>query len=163
VSLVRAGISLLLAVFVVACDSGNDNGLPETTNTASPSENDATIVPVTAAGKPATVPEDATAVTETQALGQISRSGGTPEGVQTRQIEELTCDGDVMTMQTDQETIYSAIPCDSVPQGGQLEPFLEKDAAIELEVGADRSRILIETIDGSQAEFTVGGIWVEQG
>jgi hypothetical protein len=162
VSLVRAAIPLLLAVFVVACDGG-DNGSPETTNTVSPSENDATIVPVTDASRPAAVPEDATAVTETQALGQISRSGGTPEGVQTRQIEDLACDGDVMTIQTDQETIYAAIPCDSVPQGGQVEPFLETDAAIELEVGADRSRILIETIEGSQAEFTVGGIWVEQG
>jgi hypothetical protein len=65
-----------------------------------------------------------------------------------------------MTISTDEETVYSAISCDNVPQGEQVEPFLT-DAAIEFEVSDERSRVLIETIDGHVAEFTVAGIWVE--
>jgi hypothetical protein len=160
VNLVRTGLLLLLALSVlVACDDNDQTGPQATT---SPSENDATVVPVTPVDKPAGVPSEAAPVTESEALGQITRGvGGTPEGVSTRQIEDITCTDDVMLIVTDEEVIYAAIECDRVPQGEQVAPYLESEAAIEFEISEERSRVLIETTSGNQAEFTVAGIWVD--
>lgn len=148
---------LALVLLLSACDESETSpGAP------SPSENDATVVPVTPVEKPDGVPEAARPVTETEVLGQVVREPDTtPEGVRTRRIEELVCAERVMTLRTDEETIYAAIDCEGVPMGDQLELFLEQEAAIQLEVSEDRSRVLIETLNGSQAEFTVAGIWVD--
>jgi hypothetical protein len=148
---------IALVLLLCACDDSES-----TPSTPSPSENDATVVPVTPVEKPDDVPESARPVTENEVLGQVIREPDTtPDGVRTRRIEELVCAERIMTLRTDEETIYAAIACDGVPQGDQLELFLLQEAGIQLEVSDERSRILIETINGSQAEFTVAGIWVE--
>jgi hypothetical protein len=153
-------LCLVLTAFALltgACSESDTTPTPP-----SPSDNDATVVPVTPAEKPVAVPDAAEAVTESEVLGQITReAGGTPEGIRTREIEGLSCDDDVMTLATEQETIYAVIQCDGVPVGDQLDLFLGQEAAIELEAGATRFRVLIETIEGSQAEFTVAAIRVE--
>ena len=154
IALVAAASLVLLS----ACDGSGDDPSP----LRSPSQNDATIVPVTPAAKPDTVPEAAFAIETTTTLGRIiRRAGQDPQAVMTRSLLSATCNADVLVIATSQETIHAALLCDRfwTPEVSVI--FIGEEVALILEVAEVRYRVLIETLDGAQAEFTVAGIWVE--
>jgi len=100
-------------------------------------------------------------VTQTAALGRLTRvAGGTPQPVNLRRLVDASCRDALMTIRTSLETIYAALPCDRFLDDNAKQQFLGKDAAITLEVTRERYRVLIETLNGAQAEFTVDGIWL---
>ncbi|MGH7489754.1 MAG: hypothetical protein ACREMY_29745, partial [bacterium] len=107
---------------------------------------------------PASLPPDARVVSQTTTLGRLTRlAGGTPQPVDLRSLVAASCQNDLMTIQTSRERIYAALPCDRFLDDQAKQQFLGQDAAITLEVSADRYRVLIETMPGAQAEFTVDG------
>ena len=79
----------------------------------------------------------------------------------TRSLLSATCNADVLVIATTQETIHAALLCDRfwTPEVSLI--FIGEEVALILEVAEVRYRVLIETLDGAQAEFTVAGIWVE--
>lgn len=157
---VRLAIVLAGALAVLAaCDSGGPGVLPEPT--ARPNIG-STVVPVTPAEKPQTVPQEAQAVEQSATLGRIIRRANEgPQAVRTRSIEGATCQDDLMVIDTSVETIYAALPCDRFWDADARDVFLNAQVAIVLEVTETRFRVLIETLTGARAEFTVAGIWVE--
>jgi hypothetical protein len=66
-----------------------------------------------------------------------------------------------MTIVTSDETIHASLQCDRFSEDVFRDQFAGRQAALVLEVTEERFRVLIETLDASQAEFTVEGIWVE--
>ncbi len=152
---------VLIPVLLAACGDGDDG-------TSSPdpdyptSLNGATIVPVTPVPKPETVPEAARKIEETEVLGEITRqANATPEGVDTRRLTDAACLDGVLTLQTSEETVYAALPCDRFDEEQVGDAFLGEEIAIVLEATDVRYRVLLETLGGALAEFTVAGIWVE--
>jgi len=140
---------------VIACDPGDSSDTPANGNGISGD-------PVTPVERPAAVPPEAEAVREEQALGSIERSADAPpEAIDTRVLLTAACEGDMMTLFTDQETIYAALACDRFWDDDTVQAFSSQESAIRLTVDSTRFQIFIETLDGGQAEFTVGGIWVE--
>ncbi len=100
-------------------------------------------------------------VTQTAVLGRLTRvAGGTPQPVNLRGLIDASCQDGLMTIRTSLETIYAALPCDRFLDDSARQQFLGKDATITLEVTVNRYRVLIETLDGAEAEFTVDGIWL---
>ena len=78
-----------------------------------------------------------------------------------RRLESATCRDDLMVIDTSEETIYAALPCDRFWDAATRAAFLNAEVAVVLEVTEARFRVLIETLTGTQGEFTVAGIWVE--
>ena len=110
---------------------------------------------------PSAVPDTAHPVEQTTALGQITRQAGqTPETAGLRKLLDAFCQDGLMIIQTSQETIYAALPCDRFWDDQAREHFLNQQVAMTLEVTEERFRILLQTLDGAQAEFTVNGFWV---
>jgi hypothetical protein len=108
------------------------------------------------------VPEAAQAVTATLTLGRIERRANQPpEAIDTRELTAASCDADVMTIETSSETVHAGLPCDRFWNQEAQDAFRGQETAIILEVGSERFRVLIETLTGAQAEFTVEGIWVQ--
>jgi len=107
------------------------------------------------------VPDAARPVEQTTTLGQITRKAKqTPETNGLRKLLDAFCQDGLMIIQTSRETIYAALPCDRFWDDQARDQFLNKQVAIVLEVAKERSRVLLETLDGAQAEFTVNGLWV---
>jgi hypothetical protein len=104
----------------------------------------------------------ASPVGETSTLGTIvRRAEETPEADSLRTLIAASCANGVLVLQTSLETIYGALPCDRFSEE-QFGPLFEgREVAMVLEASADRFRILIETIEGAQAELTPDGIWIE--
>jgi len=128
---------------------------PASTQTAAPN------VSRTPAAVPSAVPDTAHPVEQTAGLGQITRHAGqTPETAGLRKLLDAFCQDALMIIQTSQETIYAALPCDRFWDDQAREHFLNKQVAITLEVTEERFRVLVQTLDGAQAEFTVDGFWV---
>lgn len=144
---------------LTACDSGDPGVLQEPT--ARPNIG-STVVPVTPVERPQTVPQTAQAVEQSATLGSIiRRADEAPRAVRTRSLEDATCQDDLMVIDTSVETIYAALPCDRFWGADTRDVFLNAQVAIVLEVTEARFRVLIETLTGATAEFTVAGIWVE--
>ncbi len=144
---------------LTACDGGDPSVLQEPT--ARP-DIGSTVVPVTPAERPQTVPQTAQAVEQSATLGSIiRRADEAPRAVRTRSLEGATCQDDLMVIDTSVETIYAALPCDRFWGADTRDVFLNAQVAIVLEVTETRFRVLIETLTGASAEFTVAGIWVE--
>lgn len=119
-------------------------------------------MPVTPAAKPASVPAAAVAVAQTTKLGTIERRANqAPLGVDLRTLSAASCRDAVITLATDRETIYGARSCDGFWDQRAHDVFVGQQIAIVLEVTDVRFRILVQTLDGSQGEFTVAGIWVQ--
>lgn len=88
-----------------------------------------------------------------------------------RDLLAATCNADVIVLTTSEETIYAVLPalapdqtarpCDRFWSQEVAAVFIGAEAAIVLEVAEVRFRLLIDTIAGAQAEFTVAGIWVK--
>lgn len=156
----------LLAVFClllgVACsDDGDDGTAGPTTFSPSP-QNGSNGPPVTPPPKPEEVPEAARAVTETVSLGSIERRANQPpQANDTRELTGASCDAALMTIETAEETIYAGLPCDRFWNEPAQDAFRGQEVALVLEVGNERFRVLVETLTGAQAEFTVEGIWVQ--
>lgn len=145
----------LLGLFLLAAACGDD-GASSFTSNAPP------LGPVTPVARPPGVPSAAQAVEATTTLGDIvRRARQTPEQIETRLLHDATCADGVLRLATSEETIYAALPCDRFWDDAAKSLFVNQDTAIVLEAGMERLRILIETVAGAQAEFTVGGIWVE--
>jgi hypothetical protein len=108
------------------------------------------------------VPEAARTVTETTRLGSIERRANQPpQAFDTRELTGASCDAAVMTIETSGETIYAGLPCDRFWNQQAQDAFQGQQVAIVLEVGSERFRVLVETLTGAQAQFTVEGIWVQ--
>jgi hypothetical protein len=153
--MVRIIVPLVFLLLVgAACDTGSSSDSPT-------SDNGTTGPPVTAVARPESVPAEAEEVTEEQALGEIERQADSgPELTDIRLLQTAACQNDVMTLSTDQEDIYAALPCDRFWNDETVEAFSRQEVAIRLTVDATRFQIFIETVAGGQAEFTVGGIWL---
>jgi hypothetical protein len=150
---------LLFAASFAACDDEEPG--PEA-SASPPLDNASTIVPVTPIDKPDNVPEAAAATQSTTQLGHIERRANQePETTEVRELRDAGCEGDVITLETSQETIYLATPFDWFLDDEQLTQFVGQEMAIVLEVTEERFRVLIETVPGAQAEFTAAGIWVQ--
>ncbi|MBI4571398.1 MAG: hypothetical protein HY723_05565 [Chloroflexi bacterium] len=151
--------TLALLLLLAACtgDSPPDGG-PTQPRPAFGS----TIVPVTRVPRPDTVPAGATEIAETTELGFfVRRPDDEPQGVMTRDLKAASCQDGVMVLETSEETIYAALPCDRFLDERTEAAFVGQEMAIVLEVTEPRLRVLLETRQGAQAEFTVAGIWVE--
>lgn len=156
-----AASTLLYATAILACGSDSNGGPVATTGPQ------ATSAPTVAArvspgAKPADVPAAATPVVQTSTLGEITRRAKeTPQSESLRTLTDGRCANGLLTIHTSQETIYAALTCDKFDNDQFAQLFAGKQAALVLEVGPDRYRILIETIDAAQAEFTPDAIWVK--
>ena len=155
------GTSVLLLALLAAC--GSDDDAPPTGIGPTPTTlNGSTVVPVTPVDKPLTVPAGAQPIEQTTALGRfIRRANEPPRSIETRQLEDASCENELLALRTSAETIYAPLACDSFWTAEQQADFVGSEVAIVLEVAATRFRVLIETAAGAQAEFTVPGIWVE--
>jgi hypothetical protein len=156
---------LLLISLVVACRVDNKSihtpGASATVGISAKTTPTALIVR-TPKSAPAGLLPDARPVAQTATLGQLTRlAGGTPRPVDLRRLLDAFCQNGLMTIRTSKETVYAALSCDRFLDDRTKPQFLGKDAAITLEVSADRYRVLIETLDGAQGEFTVDGIWLK--
>ena len=153
----------LLVVFLLLLAGCSDNG--SSTNGAVSPDNDtpdAAVTPVTPVPEPPGVPDTATPLTSTAQLGRITRRAGeASEPVATRDLNAASCQDGLLTIETSNETIYAALDCGSFWDEPTAANFLGQPAALTLEASDTRFRILIETLDGAQAEFTVGGVWLQ--
>jgi hypothetical protein len=152
---------LILFIFVlfagIACNV--DDAAPGRTPV---SNNGSEGPPVTPVERPLSVPEDALEVTENTMLGEIERSANQPpNGIDTRALLTAGCQDDVIVLFTDAENIHASLPCDRFWSDETVSAFSSQEVAIDLTVDSQRFQIFIETLDGGQAEFTVGGIWIE--
>lgn len=148
-------IATFILVAAVACSDGASDGQPDPQNGISGP-------PVTPVERPASVPADAEELRENTTLGSIERvAGQQPQGNDTRTLLTAECQGDVMLLATDRETIHAAIPCDRFWDDETGERFSGEEVALRLTVDATRFQIFIETLAGAQAEFTVEGTWIE--
>ncbi len=66
-----------------------------------------------------------------------------------------------MVQRTSKETIYADLPCANFWNTASTQAFVGQDIAITLAVDDVRFQIFVETLPGAQAEFTVGGIWLD--
>ena len=150
---------LLFAASFAACD---DEATGPEASASPPLDNASTIVPVTPVEKSDNVPEAAEATLTTTDLGHIERRANQePKTTDVRELRDAGCDGDVITLETSEETIYLASACDGFWNDEQLAQFVGQEVAIVLEASEERFRVLIETVAGAQAEFTAAGIWVQ--
>lgn len=155
--------TFLCSALVLAALSGcKVNNVSIHTITTPPATGGATTaVVVTPSDKPTAVPAAARPVAQTTKLGAITRQAGpTPQVRDLRRLIDASCADGLLTISTSKETIYATLPCDRFWDEKSKQQFVSKEAAITLEISARRQRILIETLDGAQAEFTVEGIWV---
>ena len=126
------------------------------------SDNGASGPPVTPVSRPSSVPADAQEVEEDTLLGEIERRANQPpNGIETRALLTAACQDDVMVLWTDAESIHASLPCDRFWNDDTVRAFSSQEVAIRLTVDSKRFQIFVETLAGGQAEFTVGGIWVE--
>jgi hypothetical protein len=156
--------ALLLIASLSACKVNTMS----TTGTVTPASTSAT--PVLATASPAlsppaqptgSVPDTARPVEQTTTLGQITRQAKqTPQTTGLRKLLDAFCQDGLMIIQTSQETIYADLPCDRFWDDQAKQDFLNKQVAILLEVTPQRSRVILDTLDGAHTEFTVNGIWV---
>ncbi|MEX2158395.1 MAG: hypothetical protein WEB04_03245 [Dehalococcoidia bacterium] len=108
------------------------------------------------------MPDTAAPLLTTAQLGRINRRAGeAPEPIATRDLNDAACQDGLLTIETSSETIYAALDCSSFWDEAIAASFLGQPAAITLEASGTRFRVLIETLDGAQAEFTVGGVWLQ--
>ena len=159
-----ASLSVLLVLLAGACgDGGTDSAVtPFASGNESPQ---APVTPVTPVPKPEGVSDTAQAVTQTTNLGRIvRRAGEDPQAVMARQLTGATCADGVMTLDTSGETIYALLltmDCSAFWDDETTALFVDRQASFSLQATETRFRILIETLEGAQAEFTALGIWVE--
>lgn len=156
-------LALLALGLLVACDGGDGGPSP----TREPIDG-STVVAIPTVERPDSVPEAAEAIAETRALGSIERQANEdPVAEDTRALNAASCEDDVALFETSEETLYAAFPpsdappCDRFWDDATADLFVGEEVAIVLEVTPERRRVLIETIDGAQGEFSVGGIWIE--
>ena len=111
--------------------------------------------------RPPVVQRDARFIAQPLVLGSIERrANASPVPRETRLIAEFSCQGDVFLIRTNNEDIWSLIPCDRVTPLSQLEPFRQEAAAVKIDPLAGKLRI--EMLGGAQAEFTVSATWVHE-
>lgn len=153
-------IVLFVIALAPACNEGERS--PPGSGTPLPSPTATVIVRVTPPPRPTAVPETSRPIEQTTTLGRITRRAEEePQTVALRDLISGTCQDDVMTLRTSEETIYAALLCERFSQDQFDELFAGQQVAIVLEVTEERFRVLIDTLGGAQAEFTVDGIWVE--
>ena len=151
--------SVLTIAVILAC--GDDGGTaPQATSPLS--NNDPTATLVTPGLRPPGVPDTAQDVQETITLGRFVHSANEPsEGIETRQLEDASCEDGLITLETSAETIYATLACDSFLGPETEGAFVGKEVGIVLDLTKQAPRIVIDTIAQAHAEFPVGGIWIE--
>lgn len=143
---------------LLACSDGDANGGPG----SPPPVNDSGITPISPVPRPASVPETAIRIEQTTSLGRIARRAEEPpQTSMTRELLDATCSDDVVVLETSEETIYTAVSCDGFWDAEAAALYVGETVAIVLEITELRARVLIETLPGAIAQFSVGGIWIE--
>lgn len=108
------------------------------------------------------MPATAEAVQSGTVLGQIvRRANAAPETEDTRLLLTAACQENVMVLRTSKETIYADLPCANFWDIEATQAFVGQETAITLAVDDIRFQIFVETLPGAQAEFTVGGVWLD--
>jgi hypothetical protein len=156
------------ALVLIASLSACKVNTRSTTGTLTPASTSAATVLATASAvltphpqPTSSVPDTARPVEQTTTLGQITRQAKqTPQTTGLRKLLDAFCQDGLMIIQTSQETIYVALPCDRFWDDQAKQEFLNKQVAIVLEVTPQRSRVILDTLDGAHTEFTVNGLWV---
>ena len=153
-------LAMLCLLLGAACD--DDGGTAGPTMFSPSPQNGSEGPPVTPPPKPAGVAQAAQPVTQTVRLGSIERRANEPpQAIDTRELLGASCAEALMTIETSEETVYAGLSCDRFWDEAAQEAFQGEQVAIVLEVGSERFRVLLQTLSGAQAEFTVEGIWVE--
>jgi hypothetical protein len=155
----RPATLLIAACLAIGAACGEDNSTQLDSNTP----NGGSGAPVTPVPRPPSVPGEAAAVLQTTTLGTIDRQANeTPQGTGTRSLDRAACEAGVMRLETSEEDIYAELACDRFLDQESLDLFLDEQVAIVAEVSDTRFRLLLESLEGASAEFTVGGIWIEE-
>jgi hypothetical protein len=142
-------VSLVWVVALAAAACGNGGSQAPGTVAGLPTE----------PPRPMVVQPDARFVAQPLVLGSIERrANATPAARDTRLIAEFSCQDDVFLIRTNNEDIWSLIPCDRVTPLSQLDPYRQEAATIRMDPLAGKLRI--ETLGGAQAEFTVTATWI---
>ncbi len=95
-------------------------------------------------------------------LGRIvRRANAAPETEDIRLLLTAACQESVMVLRTSNESIYADLPCDNFWDAETTQTFAGQEVAITLAVDHIRFQIFVETLPGAQAEFTVGGVWLD--
>jgi hypothetical protein len=130
----------LLAGVLIACD-GSDDG-----DSAPP-----------AGTPPAGVPTAAVPAGE-QEFGDIEPTPADAEEV--RLYESLSCNEDIMTIVTSQETVYALIPCDRSLPADVAGRFAGVPVRIRVTPDRPPHKLYLESASQGTAEFTVDGVWI---
>src|ERR1700694_998633 len=147
--------SLLLATLATFGCNGGSNARSSMTARPIASTAATTAPRVSPVAKPSDVPVAATPVVQTSTLGEIARRAEqTPQVSGVRTLVDATCANSLLTIHTSKETIYASLSCDKFSDQQFAQHFAGKQAALVLEAGPQHFHILIETVDGAQAEFT---------
>ncbi len=158
VVMTRMLVALAFMLFAgIACNLSDEG--PGRTPVSDNGSNGPSVTPVL---RPPSVPADAQEVAEDTLLGEIERRANQPpNGIGTRALLTAACQDDVLVLWTDAESIHASLPCDRFWNDETVRAFSSQEVAIKLTVNSDRFQIFVETLAGGQAEFTVGGIWIE--
>ena len=151
-------IAVALTLALAACNGGGGTS----SNGPSATDNGPALPPVTAVARPAAVPATAEVVPSDTTLGQIvRRANAAPETEDIRRLVTAACQEDVMVLRTSKETIYADLPCNNFGNDEATRSFVGEEIAVTLTIDNVRFQIFIETLPGAQAEFTVGGVWLD--
>jgi len=154
----RILVALTIMLFAGIACTVSDEG-PGGTPVSDNGSNGPSVTPVS---RPPSVPADALEVDADTLLGEIERRANQPpNGIDTRALLTAACQDEVMVLWTDAETIHASLPCDRFWNDETVRAFSSQEVAIKLTVDSERFQIFVETLAGGQAEFTVGGIWIE--
>ena len=120
----RIGLSFVAPFLMILAACANNQAPPTRSNVS-------TAASVTSIEKPPSVPEAAEPVEATTSLGRIERRADQPpRSVETRRLEDASCQNDVIVFETSQETIYAARGCDGFWDAEARTFFLDKEVAI---------------------------------
>ena len=154
-------VSLIAVALMLALTACNGSG-GTSSNGSSPTDNGPTLPPVTAVAKPEAVPTTAEVVQSGMVLGRIvRRANAAPETDDIRLLVTATCQENVMVLRTSKEAIYADLPCDNFWDAEATQAFVGEEVAITIAIDHVRYQIFVETLPGGQAEFTVGGVWLD--
>ena len=91
----------------------------------------------------------------------MRQANAAPKTEDTRLLLTAACQENVMVLRTSIETIYADLPCANFWDAEATQAFVGQVVAITLAVDHIRFQIFVETLPGAQAEFTVGGVWLD--
>ena len=103
-----------------------------------------------AAGRPPVIPASARAVESDTSLALDTEDP----------LTQLSCEANVLVVESEARTVYAALPCDRALPPDILNEFVGE--AVIIEIDADTpGKVFLRSEAGESAEFTVDGVWIE--